>query len=133
MNRPTPSSHKPRRNRLRDGFLSIAIVLGFFFAFVSPSTSATPPLQGRAVVVDGDTLQVQGARVRLAMVDAPESRQTCSDADGREYRCGQRAALALSDWLGASPIRCQVEGRDRYRRFIAHCFKGETSLNHSPG
>ena len=121
--------HKPRRYRLRDGFLSIAIVLGFFFAFVSPPTSASAPLQGRAVVVDGDTLEVQGARVRLAMVDAPESRQTCSDADGREYRCGQRSALALADWLGASTIRCQVEGRDRYRRFIAHCFKGETSVN----
>ena len=28
MNRSTPSMHKPRRYRLRDGFLSIAIVLG---------------------------------------------------------------------------------------------------------
>jgi len=97
---------KPRRYRLRDDFLSIAIVLGFFFAFVSPPTSATAPLQGRAVVVDGDTLEIQGTRVRLAMVDAPESRQTCSDANGREYRSGQRSALALADWLGASTIRC---------------------------
>lgn len=84
MIRPTPASHKPRPYRLRDGFLSIAIVLGFFFAFVSPPASANASIHGRAAVVDEiDTLDIQGTRVRLAMVDAPESRQTCSDAYGR--------------------------------------------------
>jgi endonuclease YncB( thermonuclease family) len=114
---------------LREDFLSIAIVLGAFFAFPNSSFASANAVQGRATVIDGDTLDVAGARVRLAMVDAPESHQTCSDADGRTYRCGQRAALALADWLGAAPIRCQVDSRDRYRRLIAHCFKGEASVN----
>jgi endonuclease YncB( thermonuclease family) len=129
MTNPNPRDPKPNRVSLRDDFLSIAIVLGAFFAFPIPSMAASNSLHGRATVIDGDTLDVQGARVRLAMVDAPESRQTCSDADGRSYRCGQRAAFALADWLGSSPIRCQVDSRDRYRRLIAHCFKGEASVN----
>lgn len=37
---------------------------------------------GRASVVDGDTIDVQGARIRFDSVDAREAGQRCVDADG---------------------------------------------------
>jgi hypothetical protein len=56
-------------------------------------------LMGRASVVDGDTLEIQGVRVRLWGIDAVESSQTCLDASGKPWPCGRRAAFALADFL----------------------------------
>ena len=36
-----------------------------------------------------DAYQVGGAKVRLFGLDAPESKQLCRDAGGREYACGK--------------------------------------------
>jgi endonuclease YncB( thermonuclease family) len=55
---------------------------------------------GPASVIDGDTIEIHGTRIRLHGIDAPESRQLCK-MNGEAYRCGQRAAFALSDLLGA--------------------------------
>ena len=47
-------------------------------AVVTPGVSAwTADLSGRARVIDGDTLDVGGTRVRLHGVDAPEAGQSC--------------------------------------------------------
>lgn len=83
-------------------------------------------LTGTASVIDGDTLDLHGTRVRLHAIDAPESRQTC----GRpEWRCGQQAALALSDKIARRPITCQERDIDRYGRVVATCFAGGENLN----
>ena len=88
-----------------------------------------PSLTGVASVIDGDTIEVHGVRIRLFGIDAPESSQLCRDADGRDYRCGQVAALALADKIGRSPVECDDRGRDRYGRTIAVCRSGSIDLN----
>jgi len=77
---------------------------------------------GRASVIDGDTIEVQGQRIRIEGIDAPESRQTCTDkTTGAEVRCGQQAAFWLSDFIGARPVACVEGGTDRYTRVLARC------------
>jgi len=56
-------------------------------------------ISGRATVVDGDTIDIAGARVRFNGIDAPESAQLCRNAKGKDYRCGQASAKALDGWL----------------------------------
>lgn len=73
-----------------------------------------------ATVVDGDTLEVNGQRIRIWGVDAPESAQVC-ERDGVEYRCGLASAAALSDWIGGRPATCVEAERDRYDRSVARC------------
>ena len=80
-------------------------------------------LNGTATVIDGDTLDVQGTRIRLYGVDAPETRQTCRKGR-REWDCGQAATTALRDKLGRRQVRCEQTGSDRYGRVVARCSLG---------
>ncbi|MCA3700774.1 MAG: thermonuclease family protein [Brevundimonas sp.] len=86
-------------------------------AVQAPEISA---LQGRATVIDGDTLELHGQRLRLWGIDAPESRQTC-ERGGETYRCGQVAANALDRHIAGRPVDCTERDRDRYGRVVVQC------------
>jgi endonuclease YncB( thermonuclease family) len=97
---------------------------GFLLALLFPFV-ALADITGQASVIDGDTIEIQGQRIRFHGIDAPESRQTCV-ASGEVWRCGQKAALALADFIGRSPVTCREQDVDRYGRIVAVCYvRGE--------
>ncbi|WP_333924357.1 thermonuclease family protein [Bradyrhizobium sp. CCBAU 21362] len=58
--------------------------------------TAAHDIVGRASVIDGDTIEIHGTRIRLWGIDAPEHDQLCRGDDSELYRCGQKAAAALA-------------------------------------
>ena len=82
---------------------------------------------GQASVIDGDTLELHGMRIRLAVVDAPEARQNCR-RDRTLWPCGRRAAFALADLIGDRPVTCRWRTKDRYGRPVARCTAGSIDL-----
>lgn len=82
--------------------------------------SSEPKTVGRASVIDGDTIEIHGQRIRLWGIDAPEGGQRCF-RDGKPWRCGTDAANALSSFLGARTVSCNEKDRDRYGRMVAVC------------
>jgi endonuclease YncB( thermonuclease family) len=84
---------------------------------------------GRASIIDGDTVDIRGTRIRFNGIDAPESRQNCRDRLGSQYPCGRRAAFALSDKIGGQNLSCDVLDHDRYGRSVATCNLGGLGLN----
>ncbi|HEV2557205.1 MAG TPA: thermonuclease family protein [Microvirga sp.] len=105
---------------------AIAFALGLLTAV--PAGYAEE-IVGRASVTDGDTLEIRGQKIRLHGVDAPESSQLCKDAAGKDYRCGQKAALALADQIRAANVTCEKTDSDRYGRVVARCWLPDLDIN----
>jgi endonuclease YncB( thermonuclease family) len=91
--------------------------------------AAHAEMVGVASVIDADTIEIQGQRIRLHGIDAPEGGQTCLDAAGRNWRCGQRAALALQDLIGRRTVTCDERDVDRYGRIVGRCLVGDLAIN----
>jgi endonuclease YncB( thermonuclease family) len=105
-----------------------------FWPSAAPVVAKAPPLPasalvGQASVIDGDTINIRGQRIRLHGVDAPESAQSCRDGQGRDYRCGQKATAALAEKIGRQTVSCEQRDIDRYKRVVAVCRAGNEDLN----
>ena len=82
------------------------------------ATPALADVTGVASVIDGDTIEVHGQRIRLHGIDAPESRQLCR-LDGKAWQCGKDAANALAKKIARRPVICEELDRDQYGRKVA--------------
>ncbi len=75
---------------------------------------------GPATVIDGNTLDVAGTRLRLFGIDAPDLDQPCR-LRGATRPCGVIARAALMDLTAGADLRCQPKGRDAAGRALATC------------
>lgn len=111
--------------RSLDAFLAI-LLLAALVTLAAKLTRAPDALNGAARVIDGDTIELGGQRLRLLGMDAPELDQLCQQA-GRPYRCGEVARDSLRA-LARPGVNCAVSGRDRYGRGLAVCQAGGQDL-----
>ncbi len=104
------------------------VIAGLVIGAVQVSRAATP-ISGRAEVVDGDTLDVGGHRVRLEGIDAPELGQSCPRPSSGSWSCGRKAREALSKLVKGHRVTCQSKGKDGYGRDLAICFVAGEDVN----
>jgi endonuclease YncB( thermonuclease family) len=97
-------------------------------ALAIASTALASELVGQASVIDGDTLEIHGTRVRLWGIDAPETNQLCRGDDSLPYRCGATAANKLDQFIARRAVHCAPRDIDRYGRTIASCAAGTVDL-----
>jgi endonuclease YncB( thermonuclease family) len=100
-----------------------SLLVAIALAIAPAAAGAADDLVGRASVIDGDTIEIHGMRIRLWGIDAPESDQLCRGEDSEPYRCGQKAAAALAALLYAvpRPVACVPTDLDKYGRTVAIC------------
>lgn len=77
---------------------------------------------GRANVIDGDSLYVGRAEVRLYGIDSPDHGQRCEQAGGGSWACDEAAKELLKRLAQDRTVACEPEGLDRNDRVIAMCW-----------
>lgn len=84
--------------------------------------------EGGLRIVDGDSLELGGVRIRLAGIDAPELDQRC-ELEGQAHPCGREAREHLVHLVAGRPVTCSSRDDDRYGRRLGRCRAGDTDLN----
>ena len=79
-------------------------------------------------VVDGDTIVLNGEKIRFSGIDTPELKQTCMK-DNEKIFCGETAKILLIKKIGNKTPECISEGKDAYKRTLAECFVNGESLS----
>jgi len=129
MRRSCPQTDTDAFGALRGlSFIRWSLVIMTLCLAILSSVASAETLSGPARVVDGDTIEIAGKRIRFHGIDTPEARQLC-EADGEEYRCGDEATAFLIDLISGEPVTCIGDTRDRYKRLIGVCYVGEVELN----
>lgn len=119
-----------RRGRWRSLFVLLGLgLLALLATYIDTVLRNRDPLIGRPHVVDGDTLELDGARVRLEGIDAPELGQMCLASSGAAWGCGKAARDRLKSKTVMGSVRCVRDGFDRYLRTLAVCYAGDVDLN----
>ena len=79
-------------------------------------------------IVDGDTIVLNGEKIRFSGIDTPELKQTCMNGDEKVF-CGKFAKMLLVKKIGNQMPECIREGKDVYKRTLAECFINGESLS----
>tara|TARA_Y100000741_G_C17885152_1_gene408761 strand:+ start:27 stop:506 length:480 start_codon:yes stop_codon:yes gene_type:complete len=103
-------------------FLVISICLIFFFLTYNDVKSV------EVKVIDGDTIYLNGEKIRFSGIDTPEIKQTCTK-NNEIIECGIFAKELLIKIIGNNKINCIREGKDQYKRTLAECFVNDLSLS----
>ena len=119
-------------------FLLISICLIFFFlTYNDVRSEEIKIISGTAKVIDGDTIRIGKKKIRLLGIDAPEKEQQCRKAwltisilsFNKDYPCGQISTKKLKNKINDKFLICEWTNKDRYKRYIAECFKDKKSIN----
>ena len=110
----------------------IIILTLFYFQIIQASE-----IIGLPKVIDGDSIHIKSYKIRLEGIDAPEISQKCKKpylkiiffTFQKDYYCGQISKKKLIQKIGNKSVKCILLGKDRYKRYLAKCFKGTINLN----
>ena len=103
-------------------FLLISICLIFFLI------TSFDVKSNKVKVVDGDTIHLNGEKIRFSGIDTPEIKQLCNK-NNEVIKCGILAKELLINKIGKNKVKCVNEGVDRYKRILAECFVNNQSLS----
>jgi endonuclease YncB( thermonuclease family) len=119
-------------------FLVTNICLIFFLlSFNDVKSEEVKIISGIAKVTDGDTIRIEGKKIRFFGIDAPEKKQQCKKpwltisfiSFNKNYPCGQISTDKLKKKINNKLLICKWSNKDRYKRYIAECFKDKTNIN----
>jgi len=108
--------------------LIFKFLITFFLILFSSTSFAEKIIEGKAKIIDGDTIHINKNKIRLHGIDAPEIDQTCT-IKNKMWHCGLESSAALKKLVLDNNISCVVSDIDKYKRYIAECFINNKNIN----
>lgn len=85
--------------------------------------------EAKVKAVDGDSLVMNGRRIRLLGLDAPEYHQSCRNKKGDDYPCGKEALNYLKRLVSGGKVNCRRIKKDIYKRDLSICYVNGKDIN----
>ena len=129
QNTQTPIQVQSKNNNTSAGFLD-SVKAWFNGGTQNNSASASntlnpmeyPEIFGHPHVVSGSILLLNGVRIKLFGIDAPDPTQTCENRYGNSYICGKEAIIWMRNWLNQKNVSCRIISRIENNRTTGICF-----------
>ena len=121
-------------NKIKVFLLTSICLIFFFVTYLDVKSQETKAIEGNAFVVDGDTIKINGEKIRFSGIDAPESyykgkEQICLKQNVK-ISCGKLSKEFLIQKINNQKITCEIESKpDRYKRKLGECFINNKSLS----
>ena len=96
-------------------------VLVFLFSYIDVKSQDIK-------INDGDSIRINGEKIRFSGIDTPELKQDCIKKNIKNS-CGLKAKKILVEKIGNNNVSCLREGKDQYNRTLAECFVNNESLS----
>ncbi len=116
-------------------FIVISVCFLFFFlTYYDVKSNKNYELSGFAIVVDGDTIKINGKKIRFSGIDAPETyyngkEQICIKEE-KKIACGKLSKNFLINKINNQKVVCRIEAKtDKYSRKLGECFVNDKSLS----
>ena len=100
--------------------ISVSLVV-FFFTYTDIKSQVIK-------ITDGDTIKINGEKIRFSGIDTPELKQMCIK-NGVKNPCGVKAKEILTDKISNNKVSCVRDGKDQFKRTLAECFVNNESLS----
>ena len=100
--------------------ISVSLVV-FFFTYTDIKSQVIK-------ITDGDTIKINGEKIRFSGIDTPELKQMCIK-NGVKDSCGIKAKEILTDKISNKKVSCVRDGKDQFNRTLAECFVNNESLS----
>ena len=116
------------------------LLINFFIIFIWFQSLNSEEIYSMPKIIDGDTVHIKSKKIRLEGIDAPEIKQQCQKTYlqisaivgfnfKKNYSCGIISKKKLIDKINKSQINCIASRQDRYKRYLATCYKDKINLN----
>jgi endonuclease YncB( thermonuclease family) len=121
-------------NKIKVFFLISISLIFFFLTYNDVKSQELEIIEGKAIVVDGDTIKINSEKIRFSGIDAPESyykgkEQFCLKGE-EKISCGELSKIFLIEIIGNQKVKCEIETKtDRYKRKLGECFVEGKSLS----
>ncbi len=113
-------------------FLFFSLIIGLIFYSIQSFFGKANA--DSILVIDGDTIKINGKNLRFSGIDAPETNfrgkaQMCLSGD-KKVNCGELSKNYLINLIGNNKVFCEIESKpDQYNRLLGECFVNNKSLS----
>ena len=82
-------------------------LITFSLILYSSASFSEKIIEGKAKIIDGDTIHIGKIKIRLHGIDAPETNQKCT-LDEETWNCGIKSTLTLKNFILDKEVYCKI-------------------------
>lgn len=77
-------------------------------------------INGKARIIDGDSIEINNKKIRFLGIDAFEKKQECLKKNGTKYKCGEVAISNLTAIISGQHVNCITKKKGSIQKMASN-------------